>query len=71
MQNPTGAIDITSQIDAQLLKPLRVAQVLAISKSKAYTLMQTGTLPTIRIGRSLRVPAKALTQWIDTNTKVA
>jgi excisionase family DNA binding protein len=68
--NP-AVIDIGAQIDSQLLKPARVAQVLAVSRSKAYTLMQAGTLPTIRIGCSLRVPAKALTRWIEENTKAA
>jgi len=64
-------IDIGSQIDTQLLKAQRVAETLDISKSKAYQLMQSGTIPTIRIGRSLRVPSKALTRWIEENTKAA
>ncbi len=64
-------VDIGAEIDSQLLKAERVAQHLDISKSKAYQLMQTGTLPTIRIGRSLRVPAKALTRWIEANTRAA
>ena len=68
MQN---VIDIGAQIDSQLLKAQRVAHVLDISRSKAYTLMQSGELPTIRIGHSLRVPAKALARWIEENTKAA
>lgn len=63
--------DVGAKIDSQLLKAQRVAEHLDISKSKAYQLMQAGTIPTIRIGGSLRVPAKALTRWIEANTKAA
>ncbi len=63
--------DVGAVLDSQLLKAQRVAEHLDISKSKAYQLMQAGTIPTIRIGGSLRVPAKALTKWIEANTKAA
>ena len=63
--------DVGAVIDSQLLKAQRVAEHLDISRSKAYQLMQAGTIPTIRIGGSLRVPAKALTKWIEANTKAA
>jgi excisionase family DNA binding protein len=61
--------DVSAQLDCQLLKAPRVAELLDISKSKAYSLMQSGELPTIRMGRNLRVPAKALRRWIDDNTR--
>jgi excisionase family DNA binding protein len=53
----------------KLLRAPEVREVLGICQSQAYRLMQNGTLPTVRIGRSLRVPADALQKWIENNTK--
>ena len=48
-----------------LLKPKEVTQYLGLSKSKVYEMITTGQLPSIRIGRCVRVPAKALEQWVE------
>lgn len=47
-----------------LLRGGEVAELLNISRSKAFEMMQTGELPCVRIGRSVRVPRIALEQWI-------
>jgi excisionase family DNA binding protein len=52
----------------RLLKPAEVAEVLGVSRSKAYALISEGRLPAIRVTGSVRVPADALEQWIATNT---
>jgi excisionase family DNA binding protein len=61
--------DIGTAIDNALLRAPKVAKVLDISTSMAYRMMQAGQLPTVRLGRSLRVPNKALARWIDERTK--
>ena len=61
--------DIGVVIDNALLRAPKVAKVLDISTSMAYRMMQAGHLPTVRLGRSLRVPNKALARWIDERTK--
>jgi excisionase family DNA binding protein len=48
-----------------LLRPSEASEILGIGRSKTYQLMADGTLPTIRIGKSVRVPAEALRRWID------
>ncbi len=53
----------------QLLKAPDVAGYLGCSVAQAYKLMQAGLIPTIRIGRSIRVPQKALVSWIERNTR--
>ncbi len=47
-----------------LLKPMEVAQILGLGRSLVYELIATGDLPSIRIGRCIRIPSEALTQWI-------
>jgi excisionase family DNA binding protein len=39
------------------------ADLLSISRGKLYQLIQTGELPTVRIGRAVRIPFDALEQW--------
>ena len=48
-----------------LLRASEVAESLGIARSKTYELMASGDLPTVRIGRSVRVPATALEEWIE------
>lgn len=48
-----------------LLKAAEVADRLSIGRATAYEMMASGTLPIIRIGRAVRVPARALEAWID------
>ena len=53
-------------MDQVLLRAEEVAQVLNIGRSKAYELMASGQLPVMRIGRSVRVPAKGFQEWLET-----
>ena len=53
--------------DLKLLKPSEVAQILNISKSYAYKLIQTRTLPFIRIGKSVRVNYHDLLNFINSS----
>lgn len=51
-------------MDQILLRPTEVADTLAIGRSKAYALIASGEIPSVRIGSSVRVPAEALRRWI-------
>lgn len=48
-----------------LLKPAEVGEAIGVSRARAYELIQAGTIPSIRIGASIRVPVAALKAWID------
>ena len=37
---------------------------LGLGRSKLYELLNAGTFPTVRIGRAVRIPAKALEDWV-------
>jgi excisionase family DNA binding protein len=51
-----------------LLTAKQVAEILNISKSKAYHFMQLGEIPTVRIGKSRRVRPEDLIKYIESNT---
>jgi excisionase family DNA binding protein len=37
---------------------------LRISRAKAYAMAQAGQVPTVRFGRSVRIPIKLLDEWL-------
>lgn len=41
------------------------ARVLRIGRNSAYEAVAGGSIPSIRIGRKIRVPRRALAAWID------
>ena len=57
----------SSDTEPKLLRVTEVATILGMTKSRIYELIASGTLPSIRIGRSVRVPRAALYDWIASN----
>lgn len=47
-----------------LLRPNEAADLLGVGRSKIYELIAAGDVPSIKIGKSLRVPVAALEQWV-------
>jgi excisionase family DNA binding protein len=54
-----------------LLTPEAAAEVLSVGRTTVYWLMREGRLPSVRIGRSRRIPAAALAQFVDELTREA
>ena len=52
--------------DKILMRPRETAEALGLGLSKTYQLLATGKLPSIRVGRSIRVPVDALNAWVKT-----
>lgn len=48
-----------------LLRVDDAAQLLGISRAKAYQLVSSGRLPSVKIDRTRRVPLAALERWIE------
>ncbi len=48
-----------------LLRPMEAAEIMSVCRSRMYQLLATGALPSIRIGRSVRIPVAALNRWIE------
>jgi excisionase family DNA binding protein len=40
-------------------------EILGIGRTKAYDLVASGELPAVRIGRSIRVDRRDLTDWLE------
>lgn len=49
----------------EYLKVPEVAQELRIARSRAYELVANGTIPAVKIGRSVRVSRKELERWLE------
>ena len=52
-------------MDKILLKPMEVAESIGIGRTRMYDLLAAGEIPSVRLGRSIRIPAAALMQWVD------
>ena len=59
------AVDVKERL---LLKADEVARRLSLGRATVYLMMASGELPTLRRGRAVRVPARALEQWIEQRT---
>jgi excisionase family DNA binding protein len=60
-----------AQMEITMPKLLRVEEVVLMtgwSKSKVYAMAASGDIPSLRTGRSVRIPLAALQRWIDKNT---
>lgn len=51
-----------------LLRPKKAFELLDIGRSTGYAMIASGELPSVRIGRAVRVPVDALKQWIERQT---
>ncbi len=49
----------------KLLRIDDVAEVLDVSRARAYELVREGLLPVVRLGRQVRVDPSKLEAWLD------
>ena len=59
---------MSSEIGKLLLKPSEAFKAISIGRSTGYALIASGELPSVRIGRAVRVPVDALKQWVERQT---
>ena len=52
-----------------LLRPAEAAVAIGVSRSRLYQLLASGELPSVRLGRTVRVPVAALQAWIAEHLK--
>jgi excisionase family DNA binding protein len=41
-----------------------VQELTSLGRTKVYELLQTRALESVRVGRAIRIPAKALLEWV-------
>ncbi len=56
-----------SNVMERLLKGEDVADILQVSKSFAYQLIRCGDIPSVRLGRAVRVRLQDLERFIESN----
>ena len=55
--------------DQRLLLTAREAgELLHVGRTTIYEYLSAGLLPTLKVGRSIRIPRAALERWIEQNT---
>jgi len=52
-----------------LLKPSEAAELIGIGRSQIYALIAAGVFPVVRVGSEMRIPARALDEWIERKLK--
>jgi excisionase family DNA binding protein len=53
------------QAEDRLLGVEEVAEILNVTKARAYALCRSGTLPVVRLGRQVRIRSTELSKWLD------
>ena len=66
----TGSVSSTTA-GSQFLTVAEVASLMRVSKMTVYRLVHSGELPAVRVGRSFRVHAKAVHDYLETSYFVA
>lgn len=51
--------------EVRFLTVAEVASVMRVSKMTVYRLVHSGELPAVRVGRSFRVPEKAVHEYLE------
>jgi excisionase family DNA binding protein len=54
-----------NRVEPLVLTIAEAAEALRISRAKAYRLAAAGTLPTVRVGATLRVPVAGLQAYVQ------
>ena len=62
VETPFGALVVHDAV-CRLLTVREVATRLRVSRATVYRLVQTGSLPTLRVSNSIRVPETVLAAW--------
>lgn len=52
-----------------LLKPDEAIELLKVSRAQFYNLVREGVIPSLKLGKSIRVPLRALEAFIENNTR--
>lgn len=56
--------DVSELRDISFLTVAEVAAIMRVSKMTVYRLVHSGELPSVRVGRSFRVPERAVNEYL-------
>ena len=49
----------------KLIRATEVASILDVSQARVYELIRTGVIPSVRLGRQIRVDPTRLARWLE------
>ncbi len=52
------------KVERTLLRPREIVESTGLSRVTVYGLISRGEIPSIKIGRAIRIPAEAFQEWI-------
>ncbi|GLY63758.1 helix-turn-helix domain-containing protein [Amycolatopsis taiwanensis] len=62
---PSNHEDVSDLGQVQFLTVAEVASLMRVSKMTVYRLVHSGELPAVRVGKSFRVPEKAVHDYLE------
>lgn len=62
---PSNKKDVPGLGQVQFLTVAEVASLMRVSKMTVYRLVHSGELPAVRVGKSFRVPEKAVHEYLE------
>lgn len=60
---------LSENTEVLMLTVPQVAKALQIARGRAYELVARGVIPSVRLGKSIRVPRDALLEWMEQETR--
>jgi excisionase family DNA binding protein len=63
--SPSKKEDLPAVGQVQFLTVAEVATLMRVSKMTVYRLVHSGELPAVRVGKSFRVPEKAVHEYLQ------
>lgn len=66
-QNSPDSAEPAALAGTNFLTVAEVATMMRVSKMTVYRLLHSGELPSVRVGRSFRVPAKAVHEYLQSS----
>ena len=59
-----GGVEVSNLSEVRFLTVAEVAEVMRVSKMTVYRLVHSGELASVRVGRSFRVPERAVNEYL-------
>lgn len=55
-------------VDRILYRPVEAAEAIGVSRSRIYELVNSGEIPSIKVGNVTRIPVDKLHEWVEQRT---
>lgn len=64
-------VEQATPADSRPLKVDEAAAMAGISRNAFYAAVKAGTIPSLRIGRTIRIPRRRFLEWLDGGAEAA